>query len=295
MARCRPAYRLKLLSGHVLLPGPVAAVGAGGDTAELADIAAVRKVMDDYTTAVWSADGPLLKSLYHPGAIFNGSLGKKSIFTAPQAQVDDLTKMAAKGESFKSKGVPRSFRVVSSISIYGNIATTVTQEDGSKISPEKPFTCIDAFHLIKIDGVWKIIAQFFSFGAKLGMLPDIVAVEGVMQKYTEGTWIADEVLLRSIFHEKAIMNGYNNKSTMLGSAEPFFKYLATLSSKGKSFKTKGFDYQGETVSVCVYGQAATAVVQEKGFNGNTAYTDAFQLIKEGGEWKIVSKLFTGSS
>ena len=52
-----------------------------------------------------------------------------------------------------------------------------------------------------------------------------------------------------------------------------------LAKKGQSFRTKGFDYRGELVSVVVYGSVATAVVQETGYYGKLAFTDAFHLIK----------------
>lgn len=262
--------------------------------AELEEVAAVRKIMEMYTMAVWTADAALLKSLYHESAVFNGSIGKRGILTKPEAQYDDLNKSASKGESFKLKGVPLSFREVIAVNIYGNIATAVAQEDGSKVSPDKPFTCTDVYHLIKLDGQWKIISQFFSFGRKMADLPDVAAVREVMDKYTEGTWTADEAMLRNIFHEKAVMNGYVGDQLMLGTPQPFYDDMAKLASKGKSFKARGLPYKSELVSINVYGQVAAAVVQEKGYAGALSFTDAFHLIKVEGQWKIFSKLFTGA-
>eukprot|EP00747_Dinoflagellata_sp_TGD_P035120 gnl/TRDRNA2_/TRDRNA2_137664_c0_seq3.p1 gnl/TRDRNA2_/TRDRNA2_137664_c0~~gnl/TRDRNA2_/TRDRNA2_137664_c0_seq3.p1 ORF type:complete len:136 (+),score=30.37 gnl/TRDRNA2_/TRDRNA2_137664_c0_seq3:53-409(+) len=115
-----------------------------------------------------------------------------------------------------------------------------------------------------------------------------------MEKYTQGTWIADEKLLRSIFHDKVVMNGYVDKQQLLGSPEPFFKDMANLAEKGKSFQAKNHPYKSQLISADVYGQVATAVVQETGYAGSLAFTDAFHLIKIDGSWKILSKLFTGT-
>eukprot|EP00931_Biecheleriopsis_adriatica_P093929 TRINITY_DN67647_c0_g1_i1.p1 TRINITY_DN67647_c0_g1~~TRINITY_DN67647_c0_g1_i1.p1 ORF type:complete len:165 (-),score=36.89 TRINITY_DN67647_c0_g1_i1:140-634(-) len=125
-------------------------------------------------------------------------------------------------------------------------------------------------------------------------LDDIAAVRRVMHKYTEATCNADVATLRGLFHKSAIMNGYIGKAQLVGSPEPFFEEIAGFAAKAGSFKDRGLAYAAETVSISVYGNVATAVVQEKGYNDKLAFTDAFHLMKFDGEWKILSKLFTGS-
>ena len=39
------------------------------------------------------------------------------------------------------------------------------------------------------------------------------AVRAVMENYMKGTYEADEALLKSVFHEKAIMNGFLGSQT----------------------------------------------------------------------------------
>jgi len=288
-----PLRRLTCLGQHILAR-PVSAIGAGGEPADLEDVAAVRKVLETYSMAVWTADAEMLKTTYHEQATFNGSIGKRGVLTKPEAQFDDLAKRASNGESFKAQGVPYSFRETVSINVYGNIAIAVTQEDGAAITPDKPFTCIDVFQMIKVKGQWKIISQFFSFGKKMAELEDIAAVRKVMEQYTEGTWTADEAMLRGIFHENAVMNGYFGRKVILGSPKPFFEEMAKLASVNQSFKSENLPYRSELVSMNVYAQAAAAIVQETGYAGAYSFTDSFLLIKIDGHWKILSKLFTGA-
>jgi len=184
--------------------------------------------------------------------------------------------------------VPRSFREVLSICIYGNVATAAVQE---AVQAQK---VVDVYHLIKADGQWKIISQLFAMTKRTAELEDIAAVRGVVDRYIQGTWTADEAMLRGAFHEKAVMNGYVGKHLLLGTPQPFYEDMAKLASKGESFRARGLPYRGELVAAAVHGQTATAVVQETGYAGNLAFTDAFHLLKLDGSWKIVSKLFTGA-
>mmetsp|Transcript_121341 Transcript_121341/g.259049 ORF Transcript_121341/g.259049 Transcript_121341/m.259049 type:complete len:165 (+) Transcript_121341:75-569(+) len=131
-------------------------------------------------------------------------------------------------------------------------------------------------------------------GGDIGELEDIAAVRRVMEAYTEGTLTADVDKLKGIFHESAVMNGYIGTTMALGSPKAFFDDMEKLAKKGQSFKSRGFAYAGEMVSVAVYGNVATAVVQEKGYYGKLAFTDAFHLVKVDGQWKIFSKLYSGA-
>mmetsp|Transcript_27434 Transcript_27434/g.55450 ORF Transcript_27434/g.55450 Transcript_27434/m.55450 type:complete len:288 (-) Transcript_27434:226-1089(-) len=282
-----PSNRVVRLSLHCV-PQPTAAIGAGGDVAELDEVTAIRKVMEAYSAAVWTADVAALKSLYHERAAFNGSFGKRTLLASPETQYKDLEKQLAAGKTLKLLGVPQSFREVLSIRLYGNVATALVQEAVFE------HTVTDVYHLMKIGGLWKIVSQLFIGSKKLAELADVAGVRAIMEKYVEGTWTADLALVKSIFHESAVMNGYVGKHAMLGTPQPFYDEMAKLASKGESFKARGLPYKGEIVTVHVYGQTAEAVVQERGYAGTLAFTDAFHLIKIDGEWKILSKLFTGA-
>lgn len=273
-----------------LLPSPVAAIGAGGDAEELKEVTTIRHLLEIYSVAVWTADAKQLKAFYHDSAVFNGSVGDRTMVFTPDEQFADLEKQGMEGKSLQHRGVPKDFRQVLSIDLFGQVATAVVQEEVSSQS------VIDAFHLMKIDGQWRIVSQL-SVGARpirASPLKEVAAVREVLDKYTEGTWTADAALLEGLFHEKAVMNGYIGKAKMLGGPKPFIQEMTKLATKGESFKAKGLPYKGEVVSLRVYGQMAEAVVQETGYSGVLAFTDAFHLMKVDGAWKIVSKLFTGA-
>mmetsp|Transcript_7687 Transcript_7687/g.14556 ORF Transcript_7687/g.14556 Transcript_7687/m.14556 type:complete len:159 (-) Transcript_7687:74-550(-) len=131
-------------------------------------------------------------------------------------------------------------------------------------------------------------------GGEVSEVDELQAVREVMDRYTEATWTANVEMLKTIFHENAIMNGYIGKIMVVGSPQPFYDEMADLAAKGKSFKAQGFDYKSEVTSLNVYGNAATATVVERGYGGKLAFTDVFHLLKVGDAWKIMSKLFTGS-
>eukprot|EP00415_Alexandrium_ostenfeldii_P001266 UN1266 len=230
----------------------------------------------------------MLQGVYHEKAAFNGSFGKKSMLASPETQYRDLEKQLAKGKTLKLLGVPKHFREVLSIRLYGSIATALVQEAVFE------HTVTDVFHLMKLDGRWKIMSQLFIGSKKLAELGDVAAVRAVMDKYVEGTWTANAALLKTIFHETAVMNGCVGKHLMLGTPQPFYDDMAKLAGKGESFQARGLPYRGGIVTIHVYGQTAEAVVQERGYAGTLAFTDAFHLIKVDGDWKIVSKLFTGA-
>jgi hypothetical protein len=113
-------------------------------------------------------------------------------------------------------------------------------------------------------------------------------VREVLQKYIDGTYQGDVTALRGCFHSKAVMNGYLNDQLLLGDPEPFFQEIGNNPSMAEG----GAPYKGEIVSIDVVGNVASATIKETGFGGSMAFTDYFHLLKEGGQWKIISKTFT---
>lgn len=67
------------------------------------------------------------------------------------------------------------------------------------------------------------------------------AVRAVMENYMKGTYEADEALLKSVFHEKAIMNGFLGSQTVLADPSAF---IADMMS-APSMKSQGDAYQAE--------------------------------------------------
>lgn len=117
---------------------------------------------------------------------------------------------------------------------------------------------------------------------------DEAAVRDVVQKYIEGTFTGDVKVLRDCFHPNAVMNGYLGDQLIVGDPEPFFENMEQAPSMAEGRAP----YQGNVTSVEVVGNVASVTLKETGFGGDMAFTDYFHLLKEQGEWKIISKTFT---
>ncbi len=114
------------------------------------------------------------------------------------------------------------------------------------------------------------------------------AVRKVVQQYVDGTYQGDVKALRDCFHPKAVMNGYLQDQLLVGGPEPFFENIENNPSMAEA----GAPYKGEITFVDVVGNVASVTIKETGFGGDMAFTDYFHLLKEQGEWKIISKTFT---
>lgn len=117
---------------------------------------------------------------------------------------------------------------------------------------------------------------------------DEIAVRNVVQRYIEGTFTSDVKALRDCFHPKAVMNGYLGDQLLIGDPEPFFENMEQAPSMAEG----GAPYQGDITSVDVVGNVASVILKETGFGGDMTFTDYFHLLREKGEWKIISKTFT---
>lgn len=114
------------------------------------------------------------------------------------------------------------------------------------------------------------------------------AVKAVIQDYIDGTYQADIEKLKGVFHEKAVMNGYLGPDLVLASPEAFIQDIAGA----PSMKSNNDPYIAEIESIRIEGGIANVVLSESGFRGAATLVDHFHLIKENGNWKIISKLFT---
>ena len=114
------------------------------------------------------------------------------------------------------------------------------------------------------------------------------AVRMVVQQYIDGTYQGDVKALKDCFHPKAVMNGYLGDQLLVGGPEPFFENIENNPSMAEG----GAPYQGEIASLDVVGNVASVTIKETGFGGTMVFTDYFHLLKDQGEWKIISKTFT---
>lgn len=117
---------------------------------------------------------------------------------------------------------------------------------------------------------------------------DLDQVKELAQTYINATYEGDADTLTRIFHKSAVMNGYLGEKILLGGAEPFIAQMRG----NPSLISGGAPYKGTIDYLDVSGDVASATITETGF-GDKNFTNYFHLIKEQGEWKIISKTFVG--
>lgn len=109
-------------------------------------------------------------------------------------------------------------------------------------------------------------------------------VKKVIQTYIQGTKTGDTKLLKSVFHEKAILSGDLGPQKLVGeSPEIFFRDIEGY----KAPET----YQAVIGEITITGEIASATIEERGLK-NANFVNVFHLQQIDGEWKIISKLFT---
>jgi hypothetical protein len=122
-------------------------------TTQSDETAAVREVMERYVEAVYRADGAVLRGLFHPRAAMNGYLDGELLLGTPEpffVDIESHPAMAAGGTPFKGE--------ISGIQVMGRAASATLEETGFFGSTH----FINYFHLLKIDGAWKLVAKVFA-------------------------------------------------------------------------------------------------------------------------------------
>jgi hypothetical protein len=117
---------------------------------------------------------------------------------------------------------------------------------------------------------------------------EAAAVRKVIDDYRNGTYNADAASLKGVFHEKAVMNGYLGPDLVLADPSAF---IADIGGSPSMASNKD-PYQAEIESIHIEGNVASVILSETGFRGQGVLVDFFHLIKTGGKWQIISKLFT---
>ncbi|MEM9524639.1 MAG: nuclear transport factor 2 family protein [Pseudomonadota bacterium] len=105
----------------------------------------------------------------------------------------------------------------------------------------------------------------------------------VIEAYAQGTRMRDTALLKSIFHEKAVMTGWLGPDFLCGGPEPFYAALEA--------NDVGEEYTCETVHVTVHGKIATAQTSERNLFG-LSFTNYFHMAElPDATWCLTSKPF----
>ncbi len=115
----------------------------------LEDVASVRSVLDAYVEGS-GGDVARLRSVFHPDARMNGYFSGKLGIGSPEPFFSEVAKI----EPVASTG--KYHAEIESIEVMGDVATATLVETGFMGSD-----FIDFFHLIRVDGEWKIISKTF--------------------------------------------------------------------------------------------------------------------------------------
>lgn len=122
-------------------------------TADKDDVSAVRQVMERYVDATFRADVAALRGLFHPGASMTGYLGDDLLEGTPEPFFVDLGSRPSMAESaapYKAE--------ISSVDVSGRAATVTLTESGFF----GVMRFVNYFHLLNVDGDWKIISKTFA-------------------------------------------------------------------------------------------------------------------------------------
>lgn len=115
---------------------------------ELEVVAVIEKYVESYI----NADIPALRDVFAGDAIMNGYLGEMLLEGTPEPFIQQV----ASNPSLKSSGLELRYKI-EHVSITHNAASVVLREIGFG-----RFNFTDYMHLLKRDGVWKIISKTFT-------------------------------------------------------------------------------------------------------------------------------------
>lgn len=117
------------------------------------EAAVVHSVMERYVEAVYQADVQTLRALFHPQASMSGYLGDELLVGTPEPFFADLAGRPSMADSrHPYEGV------VSDVEVMGRAATATIVEHGFFGT----FSFANFYHLLSIDGEWKIVSKTFS-------------------------------------------------------------------------------------------------------------------------------------
>ncbi|WP_457320189.1 nuclear transport factor 2 family protein [Roseateles sp. P5_E11] len=108
----------------------------------------------------------------------------------------------------------------------------------------------------------------------------------LLQRYFDGLYRGDVDLLAQVFHPQARLYGEVSGQVLLRDVEPYLQVVAKRASPQSQGETQRMQLQALRIDGSV--ALATARCQMLGFD----YLDQLSLLKDGGRWSIVAKLYT---
>jgi hypothetical protein len=116
------------------------------------EYADVRHVLDEYIEASYTGNVPSLKTVFHPDALMSGYLINELDIGTPEPFYVELTETP----SAKETGEPYQAEIVF-IHINGPLASAAIVEERLL-----GMNYINHFHLLKIEGEWRIISKIYT-------------------------------------------------------------------------------------------------------------------------------------
>lgn len=120
---------------------------------QFSDYEQINTLLHDYFTAVGNADIAKLKTIFHETAAMYGYLGDAAVLGTPEIFFQDLSSKP----SMSSQNIDCRM-TVKNISVCGNTAQASILVDNFFGA----FQIEDFFHLLKLDGAWKIVCKTFT-------------------------------------------------------------------------------------------------------------------------------------
>ncbi len=115
-------------------------------------------------------------------------------------------------------------------------------------------------------------------------LDDYKAIEAVVEKYIEGGRKGDSSIMKPVFHENAQMSGHGEDGAFSGPVQLLFDYV--------DGDAPASELEMRIANITISDETAASVVLNADHWLGVNYTDHFHLLKIGGEWKIISKIFS---
>jgi hypothetical protein len=112
----------------------------------------VRAVMERYVEAAFKADVDTLRELFHPAAVMSGYLGDDLLAGSPEPFLADLRgrpSMESVGAAYKAD----------ILDIHASSLTASLRLEETGFFGVASF--VNYFHLLKVDGEWKIVSKTF--------------------------------------------------------------------------------------------------------------------------------------
>jgi len=114
---------------------------------------------------------------------------------------------------------------------------------------------------------------------------DESAVRAILDEYIAACVAGSVERLQAIFHPDALMTGFLAGQHLMGPVEPFYQAV-------RNTPPPGSEYHAVVSDIRVAGAIASASISEQGYLG-LDFVDLFHLVRQQGDWKIVSKTFNG--